>query len=558
MSASTVTFTYGSLQAGTTSSYLWSIGSNWNTGSVPNSSQFVEILASASISVDDEATQTIAGLQVDASRTGGHGHLQILGNETLAVSGNVTGLGTIDLVGNSAVLQIGSSLAGPAVFFDNSSSGQEIVFLGNVSGQTDSNTISGFTGADAIDFRDFSSITAVNPSGAAGIAISGSLVGGGAATYTFNNFAPGTGAFGGFSTTSDGHGGTLLEATCFAAGTRLLTDLGERLVEDLTEGDLLVSATDGSLLPVRWVGRTRVNVAAARAISSVAPIRIRADAIGDRLPHRDLVLSPEHCLYIDGRLIAAKCLVNGMTIVQERDQPAVTYFHVETDRHAVILSEGLASETYLDTGNRAVFEGAGTAAILRPEFHINFALKQWQVDACAPLATLPAEIEPVWRRVRARAEALGYRAPRFSTTVDPAIRVMADGVELMEVCSNPGVLSFVLPRGAGDLAIMSRSGSPADSAPYLNDHRQLGISVVRLVTRTGTTERIILPDDRAFISGWHPVEVVPDQAPWRWSDGCGRVRLGAYGMLTTLDIFYQGGVSFVVPEDPALSLERAA
>jgi hypothetical protein len=74
-------------------------------------------------------------------------------------------------------------------------------------------------------------------------------------------------------------------------------------------------------------------------------------------PRRDLFLSPDHAVFVDGALIPVRYLANGATIVQER-RDQVSYWHVELDRHAVILAEGLACESYLDTGNRASFTGA--------------------------------------------------------------------------------------------------------------------------------------------------------------------------------------------------------
>ena len=84
----------------------------------------------------------------------------------------------------------------------------------------------------------------------------------------------------------------------------------------------------------------------------VAPIRIQRDAFADGMPHRDLVVSPDHAIFVDGKLICARQLVNGTTIRQELDWTAVDYYHVELDQHAILLAEGLPAESYLDTGNQ--------------------------------------------------------------------------------------------------------------------------------------------------------------------------------------------------------------
>ncbi len=51
--------------------------------------------------------------------------------------------------------------------------------------------------------------------------------------------------------------------------------------------------------------------------------------------------------------------MNGSTIRQERDWTAVDYYHVELNGHAILLAEGLAAESYLDTGNREFLANRG-------------------------------------------------------------------------------------------------------------------------------------------------------------------------------------------------------
>ncbi|MGH9206208.1 MAG: Hint domain-containing protein, partial [Acidimicrobiales bacterium] len=202
-------------------------------------------------------------------------------------------------------------------------------------------------------------------------------------------------------------------SVCFARGTHILTTRGEIAVEALAEGDMVVTVADGQPVPrpVTWLGERRINIAAHPRPVTVAPIRIRRGAFAPGVPKRDLLLSPDHCLFIDAKLIPAKLLVNGMTITPERAARSVHYYHVELERHAVLVAEDLPVESYLDTGNRAFFANAGLALVLHPEFHVNAGLKCWAEDACAPLAVSPAAVEPVWRRVAERAERLGHAPP---------------------------------------------------------------------------------------------------------------------------------------------------
>lgn len=146
-----------------------------------------------------------------------------------------------------------------------------------------------------------------------------------------------------FVLTDDFHGGTLLSAPCFAAGTHILTDAGEVPVEKVQPGMRVVSLLHRRTLRVTWVGSW--------ATSAVAPVRIAAGAFGGGMPRRDLFLSPDHSLFLDGALIPVRYLLNGVSIA-ELACAAVTYFHVEVERHAVLLAEALPCESYLDTGNR--------------------------------------------------------------------------------------------------------------------------------------------------------------------------------------------------------------
>jgi hypothetical protein len=88
---------------------------------------------------------------------------------------------------------------------------------------------------------------------------------------------------------------------------------------------------------------------------------------------------------VDGVLIPVRLLINGTTIVQQSVE-RVTYFHVELPQHDVQIVDGLLAESYLDTGNRAMFGNAGLAMILHPDFAtVNVGLKSWERYACAPL-----------------------------------------------------------------------------------------------------------------------------------------------------------------------------
>ena len=172
--------------------------------------------------------------------------------------------------------------------------------------------------------------------------------------------------------TADASTGTdvfLSTVVCYAAGTRILTATGERMVECLMFSHIVLTLSDGELSaqPVKWIGQRRIDLTAHPHPETVAPICIRRGAFADNMPHSDLLLSPDHAVFVDGKLITARQLVNGATIRQEKGWTSVEYFHVELDAHAILLAEGLPAESYLDTGNRGFFANSGEPMVLHPD-----------------------------------------------------------------------------------------------------------------------------------------------------------------------------------------------
>ena len=302
----------------------------------------------------------------------------------------------------------------------------------------------------------------------------------------------------------DGTSGTVLTfgpgvSPCFAAGTHIHTRRGEVAVEDLQVGDLALIAS-GEARPIIWLGHRSVDCRHHPKPVDVHPVRVSADAVGPRCPQRDLLLSPDHSLFIDGMLIPVRYLLNGATIVQE-PADSVSYWHVELEHHDVLLAEGLPCESYLDTGNRGAFANGGPATHAHPDF----ALKVWDAEACAPLVVSGPRLEAVRGKLLNRLPLLGY-----SLTEEPELRFLADGRGPIEQQSFGHWQCLALPDDTAVLRIASRQAVPSEIDPASIDCRRLGFALTRM-----RLDGEPLPlDDPRLLRGWHAPE-----PGFRWTDG---------------------------------------
>jgi hypothetical protein len=261
------------------------------------------------------------------------------GGSAVVLSGGTVSGATVDASGVLA-LSGGAIVAGGIVI----SAAGAVLAIGGTALPTA--PISGLTSADTIDLTGIANASASLDTGtdlltisAGGLTFGLQLAGdyaGETATYVF-----------------DGGSGTDISVACFAAGTLIAVPGGEVAVERLRPGDLVLTQ-GGAAAPVRWLG---VQSLAPRALF----IRVRAGALGERVPRRDLLVSPGHALLVDGLLVHAGALVNGRSITRE-DHPPLDgrYYHVELATHAVILAEGAPAESFLDGAEPVAFDNAAT------------------------------------------------------------------------------------------------------------------------------------------------------------------------------------------------------
>lgn len=170
---------------------------------------------------------------------------------------------------------------------------------------------------------------------------------------------------------------------CYAAGTLIATAKGECRVEDLRPGDLVLTRDRGAQ-PVRWV-RSWTQPLAGEA-PDARPVLVPAGALGQGLPVRDLIVSPQHRLLAGGAgqltesfasevLVPAKALAGRSGIRHMMGRQSVTWVHFVCDRHEVVRANGCWSESML-LGQEAQL--TLTQADL------------WDLDAVLPPASDPA------------------------------------------------------------------------------------------------------------------------------------------------------------------------
>ncbi|AWZ18838.1 type I secretion target repeat protein [Roseovarius sp. TM1035] len=170
------------------------------------------------------------------------------------------------------------------------------------------------------------------------------------ADISFTNTDDAAGGLAGTFTMTDGtvvNFSEIENIICFTPGARILTQWGERPVESLRLGDMVVTRDHG-LQPIRWVGKRTVA-----GLGDFAPISIASSVMGGQEP---LLVSPQHRLLFTGYqaellfgesevLVAAKHMVNGRDVtVSPRD--AVTYIHIMFDRHEIIYADGIGTESF--------------------------------------------------------------------------------------------------------------------------------------------------------------------------------------------------------------------
>ena len=307
------------------------------------------------------------------------------------------------------------------------------------------------------------------------------------------------------NTTYNGPHGSyvVLTVVCFAEGTPIRTPGGDRPVESLEVGDMVLTAS-GALRPIRWLGQRTLDCARFPDREAVHPVRIMTGAFGPGLPEQDILVSPGHAICVDEVLIQASWLINNATIVQEAVEQ-VSYWHVELDSHDILLAAGLPAESYLPARNSAFFANGSS----RPD-----AVSSHQ-SYCRPLAPAGPMLERVRNRLRARAEQLGWCVDE---TPDSQLGFIADGQ--FHKPKVVGMSAYVALSSPPDTLSLRSACTKPSSTSASADHRTLGVAIRGLTFKSASgLQRRFIAEDLEGVVGCYALEQA-DGMSFVWTNGC--------------------------------------
>lgn len=206
-------------------------------------------------------------------------------------------------------------------------------------------------------------------------------------------------------------------------------------------------------------------------------------------------------------------LVNGTSIFYDRSIKSYDYYHVELDRHAIILAHGIETESYLDTGHGQINRMCRSG-----ERKVTY--KDWVQDAAAPLETSVGFVHPLYQRLHAHAASLGFvqGSKASETTSDPALILTDDHGRHLDMAHQSRTQAvFRVPTGTGRVWLTSRASRPCDAiGPYVDDRRTLGVLVGEIRQSCGAQHHMLNAHlDAADLKRWSGYE----NARCRWTTG---------------------------------------
>lgn len=317
------------------------------------------------------------------------------------------------------------------------------------------------------------------------------------------------------------------EVACFCKGSLIRTSKGDIPVEELQIGDEVFVYDDatlkGTMRRLTWVGQSHAVVRSRLPDDQAGyPVRLLKDAISEGVPYKDMLITSEHCLFLNGRFVPVRMLVNGRSIFFDKSTKSYDYYHIETERHSVIMADGVMTESYLDTGNRSAFRQPGAVVSIKQSRYLT-----WE-DAAAPLDVSRLFVEPLFHKLKNRADNVKHARQSYtpSLTSDDGLYLLTEtGNILTSLRRAKDWVMFMIPADVKNLQIMSRASRPCDViGPFLDDRRMLGVLVGDVQLFEGhKTIAVTSHLQDADLFGWNNIE----DGTMRWTNGSALLCLGS-------------------------------
>ncbi|MDI2113816.1 Hint domain-containing protein [Commensalibacter nepenthis] len=323
-----------------------------------------------------------------------------------------------------------------------------------------------------------------------------------------------------------GPDGYLTYSACFLMGTLIRTVCGEVAVEDICVGDEVLTfdwqQEKEVVRKVRWVGRQNMTVKTYLPDDEAGyPVRVLKDAVSEGVPHKDLLVTPEHCLFFEGKFVPVRMLINGISIYYDKEITEYDYFHIETEEHSVIWANAMLTESYLDTGNRGQFKQKKGDFFLFALPTKSNQIKDWKKDAAAELTVARNYVEPLYHQLVQRGISMGLpmvQTQQTALTNDPNLHLITStGLVIQPKSNQEGRYFFVIPDNIGYVYLVSRTSRPSDViGPFVDDRRHLGVLVgdIHILTKTQIIP-ITTHLEQPELQGW---DIIEDE-PCRWTNG---------------------------------------
>ena len=479
---------------------VWNDPGNWSPNGVPDNGDSVIIANGDNVAVYFQSQPDLGGVFISPTST-----LAAYGGfhpSSFKIDGPITGGGTLYIgplshveAGSGVTSAVGSLIVQGTYQWGGSNSTQVVTLYPgahfNFSTQFDGTIDEYGTDATTIAYNGPEAVSSISIDGQTATFVTS------AGNYTLNFAAdlnPSTFVL-------DAATGTII--VCLVTGTLVRTIRGDIAVEDLRVGDVAITASSQHR-PIRWIGSTEIDCTSVRDPQACWPIRIAAGALGPGKPAADLFVSPAHGIcttVVIDVLIPASALVNGATIVQAECEK-VTYWHVELDEHDILVTNGLATESYIDHGNRGFFSQMTGSSI---------RLVKDDGRRCIDYISEGPLVDVVRMQLQARAFNIGW-----TVSADPHadVHLMADGQRIDPVL-NDWRAKFHVPASVSELWLVSEWGAP-NLISSSGDSRRLGVCILGMIIEDGVAApRHIDPNDDRLSDGFHYVE-----------DGCRRWTMG--------------------------------